>query len=123
MSSIPPCGYSISEFRGLHGYSEATYKSLKKAGLAPRETLMPGTIFARITPQDYEAWLKLISDPDCQLKEFLRRREKQAAWGRKASQSPGHTAMMWKKWHAEQAATTSPKKPGGRPRKHPIAAE
>ena len=106
---IPPWGFSIPEFRALHGYGEGTYKALQKAGLGPRETLMPGTLFQRITADDYAAWLKQISDDDCQLKEFLRRREMQQAWGRKAAKSPGHTAQMWKKWHAEQAATASPK--------------
>jgi hypothetical protein len=110
--SIPPWGFSIPEFLTLNGYSKGTYKALHKAGLAPRETLMPGTLFARITADDYAAWLKQISDPDCQLKEFLRRREMQQAWGRKAARSPGHTAMMWKQWRAEQA---SPK--AKRPRK------
>jgi hypothetical protein len=114
--SIPPWGFSIPEFRTLHGYGEGTYKALHKAGLGPRETLMPGTLFQRITADDYAAWLKKISDDDCQLKEFLRRREMQTAYGRKASKSPGHPAQMWKKWHAEQAAAL-PKKPGGRPRK------
>jgi hypothetical protein len=120
MSSITPCGYSIQEFRALHGYGEKAYKALKKAGLAPRETLIPGTIFARITPDDYAAWLKHVSQPECQLKEFLRRREMFAAHGRKASQSPTHPAQVWatfKKLKLTKEPAPPPKRPGGRPRK------
>jgi hypothetical protein len=46
--TTPQFGYTIEEFRSLHGYGEAAFKALRKAGLAPRVTLMPGTQFARI---------------------------------------------------------------------------
>jgi hypothetical protein len=93
--SIPPGGFSIPEFRSEHGYSEATHNSLKKANLAPKETMLPNSKYSRILPADYEAWLKLISAPDCQLKEFLRRHEQYSAQGRKAAQSTGHPAQIW----------------------------
>jgi hypothetical protein len=93
--TIPPSGYSVPEFRAIHHYGERTYKALKAAGLAPKETLMPESQFSRILPEDYAAWLKLISKPDCQLKELVRRQERYSAQGRKASQSAGHPAQVW----------------------------
>jgi hypothetical protein len=95
---IPPGGYSLAEFRELHGYSERTLNALRKRGLAPKETLLPNSKYARITEVDYLAWLEVISKPDCQLEEFLRRRKFYEETGRTAAKSPGHPAQVGAKF-------------------------
>jgi hypothetical protein len=118
--TTPLTGFSVAEFRTLHGYGESAYKALQKAGLGPVETLMPGTSFKRITPDDYKIWLKLISTKEVQHKEWLRRRERYSAQGRQASLSPGHPAQVWAKFKRMQITKPVPPK---RPRKHMEAAE
>jgi hypothetical protein len=104
---VPPGGYSITEFRELHGYSESTYRSLRKRGLAPKETLLPDSKYSRITEKDYCDWLKLISRPDVQFKEHLRRIDKFQSMGRIASQSHGHPAQVWSEF--KRLKITKPK--------------
>jgi hypothetical protein len=121
-NSTPPFGYSVPEFRQLHGYGTGSWKTLQKLGLAPRITLMPGTQFARITAADYEDWLKRISDPDCQLQEWQRRRERYSAQGRAASLSPTHPAQMWKRFRKlgiSKSRKPAPKRQLGRPAGRP----
>jgi hypothetical protein len=116
--SIPPCGYSIPEFREIHHYGASTHKALKAAGLAPRETVLPGSMYARITPDDYAAWLKLISSPDCQIAEVLRRHALCVANGRKSARSPGHPSQIWKRFRDLGLAEDKPRAaPKARPRK------
>jgi hypothetical protein len=93
----PPGGYSLAEFRELHGYSERTLNDLRKRGLAPKETLLPNSKYARITEADYLAWLEVISQPDNQVEEYLRRRKFHEAAGRTSLKSPGHPANVWPK--------------------------
>jgi hypothetical protein len=95
---IPPGGYSRAEFLAVHGYSEKMFNFLRKQGLAPKETLLPNSKYSRITEQDYLAWLELISQPDCQMKEFERRYKFYEAMGRTSAKSPGHPAQIWKKF-------------------------
>jgi hypothetical protein len=100
MTVVPPGGFSLAEFLTIHRYSERTFKALRKVGLAPKETFLPNSTLSRITERDYLAWLELISQPDCQLKEFLRRRDRSVRYGKQAAKSPGHPANMWKKFKA-----------------------
>jgi len=95
---IPPGGFSLVEFRELHGYSERTHNDLRKRGLAPKETLLPNSKYSRITEADYLAWLEVISKPDCQLNEYLRRRAYYEAAGRASIKAPNHPANMWAKF-------------------------
>ena len=132
--SIPPGGYSLAEFRELHGYSERTLNALRKRGLAPKETLLPNSKYTRITEADYLAWLKVISQPNCQLEEYLRRRKFYESMGRTSAKSPGHPAQIWKKFkrlkltEEVKKPTEPPPKPHNRTapppkRKFPQAAE
>jgi hypothetical protein len=111
---IPPGGYSRAEFLTVHGYSEKMFNFLRKQGLAPKETLLPNSKYSRITEQDYLTWLEVISQPDCQLKEYERRYKFYESMGRTASKSPGHPAQIWAKF--KKLKLTDPK-PRGRSRK------
>jgi hypothetical protein len=102
---IPPGGYSLAEFRELHGYSERTFNDLRKRGLAPRVTLLPNSKYARVTEADYLTWLEDISKPDCQLNEYLRRRAFYEATGRASIKAPGHPANVWAKFKRQKRAT------------------
>jgi len=106
---IPPGGYSKQEFLSVHGYSEKTFRALKKRNLAPRETLIPNSLYTRITEADYQAWLKLISQPDCQLEEVLRRQTRYEQSGRAALKAPGHPANMWARMKRREAAAQKKK--------------
>jgi hypothetical protein len=84
-------------------------------------TLMPGTQFSRITADDYAAWLKLISDPECQLTEWQRRRKRYEAIGHAAARSPGHPAQIWATFQKLKLTKNppTPKPVPGRPRGRP----
>jgi hypothetical protein len=90
MTTIPICGLSVAEFRELHGFSPHAYESWKKRGLAPRETLFPGTNITRIMPGDYEAWVKRVQRPDVQMAEAQRRKVEGMRRGKLALKSPNH---------------------------------
>jgi hypothetical protein len=110
MTSAPPGGYSIPEFRQKYRISEAKYKSLKKANLAPRETRLPENLWARITPEDEQTWLELISTQKVQMAEVQRRHELAVASGRKSAQSPGHPSQVWKRFRELGLAKPSKRK-------------
>jgi hypothetical protein len=63
--------------------------------LGPKETLVPDSLYTRITEQDYQAWLDLISQSKVQMEELLRRRARYEQSGRASLKSPGHPANAW----------------------------
>jgi len=109
MAMPPPGGWSIAEFCKEHSYDVRTYRSLKKRKLMPRETLMPESKCARILLDDYLAWLELIRRPECQLKEYERRRAIMVRVGRAAARAPGHPAQVWDKFRRAGLTADKPK--------------
>jgi hypothetical protein len=91
---------SIPEFCALECMSTATYYKLKRMGLAPRETRLPGRInWIRITPAARRGWHKLMekksNDQATQL-ERARRVEQTKRAGKNAGASPKHICRQKK---------------------------
>ena len=111
------CALSVVDFCKVEGISIYTYYALRKRkrDLVPKETRIPTTQIVRISPQARRDWHQRLEQADIQAevaREFERRAEFASKAGTIAAASPLH-----------HRATVPPKRPRGRPRKHPIAAE
>jgi hypothetical protein len=54
---------TIAEFCACEGFSVPTFNVLRKLGLTPEESFIPGTPFARITPEARAKWRKEMEQP------------------------------------------------------------
>ena len=90
-----PLAFKIREFCKTHGLSVASYYTLKKLGLGPRE-MMAGNLI-RISAEAAAAWRKERENPkDDEAKELARlaeqRRERSRKAAKRAIESPEHPA-------------------------------
>jgi hypothetical protein len=91
----PPVGRSqtISEFCAAENIGNATYYKMKKAGIGPEETRIPGTKVVRISPQARAEWHARMRhrsrERDAYI-EHLRRQATEAA--RRSVASPHHVS-------------------------------
>jgi hypothetical protein len=113
------CALSITDFCYLEGISTYTYyERLRPRGLTPKETRFPGLQLVKISPQARADWHKQLDQVDIQeeiAREFERRSDLASKAGKIAAASPLH--------HRAKKSPAPPKRPRGRPRKHPIAAK
>jgi alkylated DNA nucleotide flippase Atl1 len=112
---------TIAQFCALENISVYTYYKIRKMGYGPRELRVPGTEIARITPESRRKWHALMESREVQeqaKREFERRAAQSAQAGAIAAASANN---LHPKKHRK--ATVEVKRPRGRPRKHPEAAE
>ena len=84
-----------AEWRWKRRVSKSSHHKLKNLGLAPEETIVPGTKIARISPdadRRWEARMAELAQSEAAQLEAARRRELAAAAGRIAAESPLHVS-------------------------------
>ena len=82
-----------AEWRWKRRVSKSSHHKLKNLGLAPEETIVPGTKIARISPdadQRWEARMARLAETEAAQLEAKRRRELAVVAGRAAAASPRH---------------------------------
>jgi hypothetical protein len=88
---------SVADFCRLEGISGATYYKLKRMGLGPRETRIPGTNLVRITVQDRLAWHAFLQEREVKAaadREHERRRHAATRLAKLAVASPNHVSKV-----------------------------
>jgi hypothetical protein len=112
---------SITDFCTVEGISEFTYfMTLRPRGLTPREDRIPGTKIVRISPQSRVEWRERLQSIAAQ-EQIARERERRVELcikaGKIGAASPLHVS------NRRKTAIAPPKRPRGRPKKLPQAAE
>ena len=88
-----------AEWRWKRRVSKSSHYELKKRGLAPEETIVPGTKIARISPdadRRWEARMARLAETEAARLEAVRRRELASVAGRIAAESPRHVSKRQK---------------------------